>query len=131
MTAVAAPTVTTVPQQRRDPEAPWPGQLKEATRLMRRLWACDPDAADELVAGLAGLNRTQLGRIIDNLMWTISNQPRPMNAAQWQRIQLLWGRKMRKPMDNKALRKFANMPEDEADRFIRRFQMQPDLMAAA
>lgn len=133
LTQTAPPDVAAahIPAQRRDPEAPWPGQMKEAKRLMRRLWACDPATADELCDGLAAMSRTQLGRVIDNLMWILANQPRPMNAAQWQRIQLLWPRKMSKPMDDKVIQRFARMTEGDADRAIRRMIASPDRVVVA
>lgn len=130
MTAVALPPQTAdlpIPEQRRNPEAPWPGQTKEAARLMRRLWVDDPDTAEELVEGLYAMSRTQLGRVIDNLMWTLSNQPRQINDEQMAYIRALWGRKMTKPMDARLLAKVRGMTEVDAQRFVYRLQAEPDL----
>lgn len=131
MLAQAPPdtTVTRIPAQRRDPNAAQPGQVKYAKQLMRRLWACDPEVSAELCAALEQMSRAQLGRIIDNLLWTLADQPRPMNAAQWQRIQLLWPRKMRKPMDDAIRQRFAQMTEYDADRAVRQMHLLPDLVA--
>lgn len=119
MTAVAVPT-TAIPEQRvaRDPDKPWKDQTKYAAQLMRRLWAHDPDTCEELVEGLYQMGRAQLGRVIDNLMWTLSDQPRPINAAQMKHIRALWPRKMSKPIDAAAEAKLAAMTEEQAQAFI-------------
>jgi hypothetical protein len=96
---------------------------------MRRLWAHDPQTCEELTEGLYEMGRAQLGRIIDNLMWTLADQPRPMNAAQAERIRLLWGRKMSKPIDTKAECRLAAMTEEEAQALIFKMQAQPDRTA--
>lgn len=130
MTAVALPPQTAdlpIPEQRRDPQAPWKGQTKEAARLMRRLWVDDPDVGEELVEGLYAMTRTQLGRVIDNLMWTLANQPRQINAEQIAYIRALWGRKMSKPMDARAQAKLLAMTEIDAQRFVYKLQAEPDL----
>lgn len=120
-----------VPTQhaRRDPDAPWAGQTKYAAELMRRLWAHDPQVCEELTEGLYEMGRAQLGRVIDNLMWTLANQPRPINAAQGERIRALWGRKMSKPIDAAAEARLLAMTEDEAQRLIIKMQAQPDRAA--
>lgn len=127
MTTVAADLPTTsVPEPRRDPDAPWKGQAKYAVDLMRRLWGHDPEVCDELTANLYTLSRTQLNKVTDNLMWTLANQPRLMNRAQLQHIETLWGRKMSKPIDAPARAKFAQMTEEDAQRMVYKLQALPD-----
>lgn len=133
MTTTAVQTTATppVPAQhgRKDPDAPWPGQTKHAASLMRQLWAHDPQTCEELTEGLYHMGRAQLGRAIDNLMWTLASQPRPINAAQGERIRALWGRKMSKPIDAAAGARLLAMTEDEAQRLIIKMQAQPDRAA--
>lgn len=126
MTATATPT-TTIPDQRRDNDRPWKDQTKYAASLMRRLWGHDPEVCEELTEGLYQMGRAQLGRVIDNLMWTLSDQPRPINAAQLERIRALWPKKMSKPLDDAAARKLAAMTEERAQALIVRMQGMGDL----
>lgn len=126
MTVVAAPA-TAIPDQRRDPDKPWKDQTKYAASLMRRLWGHDPETCEELTEGLYQMGRTQLGRVIDNLMWTLADQPRPINAAQLRHIRVLWARKMRQPIDAAAEAKLAAMTEEQAQRLVFRMQAQPDI----
>lgn len=117
----------TMPAQRRgEDEATLYPMRKYAGKLMRQLWASDMDAAAELVAGLEGLSRVQLGRIIDNLMWTLANQPRPISMALDRHIRMLWNAKMAKPLDAKAEAKLAVMQYEEAERWVHRLQALPD-----
>jgi hypothetical protein len=111
---------------RRDPDAPRPGQTKQAAELMRRLWGHDPDTCEELVNGLYDMGRIQLGRVIDNLLWTLDDQPRPVSADQGRRIRALWGRKMTKPIDHAAGMKILAMTEDQANALIAQLQAAPD-----
>ena len=111
---------------RTGPDAPRPGQTKQAAELMRRLWGHDPDTCEELVNGLYSMGRIQLGRVIDNLMWTLDDQPRPINADQGRRIRALWGRKMTKPIDEIAGHKILAMTEEQADALIAKLQATPD-----
>lgn len=124
MTTTAVQT-TAIPAQRadRDPDKPWKDQTKYAVQLMRRLWGHDPDTCEELIAGLYEMGRAQLGRVIDNLMWTLSDQPRPINAAQMERIRALWGRRMSKPIDAAAEAKLAAMTEEQAQALIVKWSM--------
>lgn len=125
-TAIQTPPI---PAQvvRRDPDAPRKDQTKYAVSLMRRLWGHDPETCEELIAGLYEMGRTQLGRVIDNLMWTLSDQPRPINAAQAERIRLLWPRKLRKPLDTAAEQRLARMTEEQAQALIVKLTAEPDL----
>lgn len=119
--------IQTVPAQRRgEEEARLRPMRKYASQLMRRLWASDMDAADELVAGLADLGRVQLGRIIDNLLWTLANQPRPINSTLDRHIRMLWNAKMTKALDAKAEARLATMSYEEAEAWVRRLQALPD-----
>lgn len=121
-------TTPPVPAQhaRKDPDAPWKDQTKYAASLMRRLWGHDPEVCEELTEGLYQMGRAQLGRVVDNLMWTLAAQPRQINKAQADHIRLLWGRKMSKPIDAKAERRLAAMSEEEAQALIFKMQAQPD-----
>lgn len=122
-------THTAVPAQRRNPNDPWPGQTKHAAQLMRQLWGHDPETCEELVQGLYAMNRVQLGRVIDNLMHTLSIQPRMLSADQAAHIRALWPRKMSKPIDAKVERKFAEMTEADGQRLVYKLQAMPDRCA--
>jgi hypothetical protein len=127
MTVTAA--APTIPAQiaPRNPDTPWKDQTKYAVTLMRRLWGHDPETCEELIEGLYAMGRAQLGRVIDNLMWTLADQPRPINAAQLRHIRALWARKMRQPIDAAAEAKLAAMTEEQAQRLVFRMQAQPDI----
>lgn len=118
----------TIPAQvaRTGPDAPRPGQTKQAAELMRRLWGHDPETCEELVNGLYAMGRTQLGRVIDNLLWTLDDQPRPISVDQGKRIRALWGRKMSRPIDAVAGQKILAMNEDQANALIAKLQATPD-----
>lgn len=123
------PTMTDTPAfptQRTGTDMPLASQLKYAAKLLRQLWACDMDTADELVAGLDKLTRPQLNRLMDNVMWTLANQPRPINTTLDRHIRMLWNAKMTQPMDAKAEARLATMNYDEAERWVRRLQELPD-----
>lgn len=123
----------TVPEQRtaKDPDAPWKGQAKYAAGLMRRLWGHDPETCEELTEGLYTMGRAQLGRVVDNLMWTLANQPRLINAEQERYIRALWARKMSKPIDAAFEARLASMDEVTAQRLVYRLQAEPDLATRA
>jgi hypothetical protein len=131
MTATYATDATALPAQRTGTDTALPPQKKYAATLMRRLWACDMDVAEELVAALDGLTRPQLGRVIDNLMWTLANQPRPITAALDRHIRMLWQAKMSKPLDATAEAKLVSMQYEEAERWVHRLQALPDRPKAA
>lgn len=122
---ITATTNTTVPSQFAK-DTPRAGQTKQAADLMRRLWGHDPETCEELVAGLYEMGRIQLGRVIDNLLWTLADQPRPISADQGRRIRALWGRKMSKPIDAEAGAHLLGMTEDQADAFIEKLRGMPD-----
>lgn len=119
-------TATVIPEQRRAPDEPRPEQFKHAAHLMRRLWAHDPQTAAELVEGLQQMGRVQLGRVVDNLMWTLANQPQAASRDQMRHVRLLWPRKMSKPIDLEAERRFAQMTRQQAQRLVDRLRAMPD-----
>lgn len=125
---ITATETPTVPSQytKKDPDAPRAGQTKQAADLMRRLWGHDPVVCEELVAGLYDMGRIQLGRVVDNLMWTLDDQPRPISADQGRRIRALWGRKMSRPIDAEAGARLLAMTEDQANAFIEKLRGMPD-----
>lgn len=113
-------------------------QVKYATQLLHRLWDTEPQTADELAAQLTTRTRSEVSRIIDNLMALLADQPRWASREQLEFLRALWSRKMsandgtrNTEADAKFEEKLPTLSFDGASRMITQLKSLPDRTAAA